>query len=104
MKVGVLSPLSERRLRSDLIQTFKIVKVINKLNPSTKFNFIPGDCPATRTGHRLNLVQRHSRIDIAKYAFSFRVVPHWNSLPGDLKDMNNLYSFKKGLDRHLKLM
>ena len=97
-----LPTLVERRLRSDLIQTFKIVKGIDKLNPSTIFNFIPGDRPATRTGHRLNLVQRHSRTDTAKYAFSSRVVPHWNSLPGELKDINTLYSFKKGLDKHLK--
>ena len=54
------------------------------------------------SGHRLNLVQRHSRTDTAKYAFSSRVVPHWNSLPGELKDINTLYSFKKGLDKHLK--
>ena len=55
----------------------------------------------TRIGHRLNLVRRESRTDIAKYAFSYRDVPHWNSLPGELKDINNVNSFKKRLVKHL---
>ena len=55
-------------------------------------------------GHNINLVQRNSRTDIAKYAFSSIVVHHWNSLPGKLQNMNNLYSFKKGLEKYLNIV
>jgi hypothetical protein len=97
-----LATLTERRLRADLIQTFKIVKGIDKLNPATIFKFVSLDRPSTRNGHRLNLMQKHCKTDTAKNAFSSRVVPHWNNLPGEVKDTETLYHFKKGLDNFLK--
>ena len=76
--------LERRRLRGDLIETFKIVKGISCIPFASLFSFLPQD--KTR-GHGLRLAREHSRLEIRKNYFSNRVIPKWNMLPNDAVEM-----------------
>jgi len=66
-----LSRLTTGRVRSDLIQTFKIIIGIDKVDKSLFFSkLIEGG----RRGHSSKLFKKCSRLDIRKYAFSNRTV------------------------------
>jgi len=65
-----LSRLTTGRVRSDLIQTFKIIIGIDKVDKSLFFEIDSGG----RRGHLSKLFKKCSRLDIRKYAFSNRTV------------------------------
>ncbi|MGL5707265.1 MAG: RNA-directed DNA polymerase, partial [Aeromonas sp.] len=90
-----LFSLTKRRLRGDLIETFKIVKGISGSKLEEFFRFIPVD--KTR-GHSLRLARTHSRLDIRKSFFSNRVIKWWNKLPGKVVQCTSIITFKKELD------
>ena len=88
--------MEKRRVRGDLIEVFKILKGIDKLDFS-KF-FVLQKSNRTR-GHNCRIVKQRSRLDIRKYFFSQRVVNAWNSLPQDVVDADSVNSFKNRLDK-----
>ena len=65
-----MSRLTTRRVRSDLIQTFKIINGIRKVDKSLFFETDSGG----RRGHSSRLFKKRSRLDNRKYAFSNRIV------------------------------
>ena len=96
--------LATRRVYLDLVETYKIIKGITRLNREDIFELISdsqhrptrsNDCP-------LNIVIKRSRLDIRRNFFSARVAEQWNSLPTDLKEWNSLNMFKGNLKSHLK--
>ena len=62
-----LSRLTTRKVRSDLIQTFKIINGIDKVD--IFFEIDSGG----RRGHSSKLFKKRSRLDNRKYAFSNRI-------------------------------
>ena len=85
-KLG-LTTLLERRMRGDLIETFKILNKFNKYGGEF-FNL------STRTN---NLVARPGgsrNIDF----FGQRAIRFWNKLPEFVKDKNSVNGFKNALD------
>ena len=96
-----LPTLKTRRIRTDLIQVFKIIKGIDKIESSAFFAFMPQNHPSTRNAHPLNLVGRHCKKDTTKHFFTNRVISIWNNLPSDLKNISKLKLFKLKLDNHL---
>ena len=90
-----LPSLRFRRLRGDLIETFKILKG-NERVKSEKF-FTLSHNTKTR-GHSLKLCTGKSRIDNRKYSFSSRVVRDWNELPEEVICSNTINKFKKRID------
>ena len=107
-----LTPLEERRLRGDLIQTFKIVNQIDDLPISTFFQ-MAGHGHATRNVVTIgpsvegrepqhldnkNIVKQKPKLDIRKYSFSHRVVDHWNNLPNSVKNAADVNNFKNLYD------
>jgi len=64
--------LEKRRLRSDLIETFKFMKGMSR---EIFLNWMTG-----RRGHDQKLFKKGFRLDVRKFAFSNRVVRDWNSL------------------------
>jgi len=65
-----------RRIRSDLIETFKIVNRKYDINPELFFQLDEGD----RRGHDHKLFKKRFRLNVRKYAFSNRaiMVALWN--------------------------
>ncbi|CAH8451171.1 unnamed protein product [Dicrocoelium dendriticum] len=93
--LGLFS-LERRRLRGDLIETFKIMKGLSAIVPSDLFEL--ADSERLR-GHRLKLKQQRARLNVRAKFFSNRVVRNWNKLPSELMDCETVVAFKAGLDR-----
>ena len=66
-----------RRVRCDLIDTFKIMNSIYDVHRELFFHLDKGG----RRGHEKKLFKKRFRLDVRKYIFSNRVVDRWNQLP-----------------------
>ena len=73
-----LPSLYHRRRRGDMMQTFKILKGIDRLDPGDFFSL--ADKSFIR-GHSLKIVKQRSRLTLRQNAFSQRVINDWNALP-----------------------
>ena len=87
LKALDMTTLLERRMRGDLIETFKILNDFNNYGKQF-FNL------SERTG---NLVARPKKLTHSDF-FGQRVMNYWNKLPEHVKDKNSVNSFKNGLD------
>ena len=99
-KIG-LTTLEDRRVRGDCIETFKMLKGITRVDPSTWFTRISRtDGAQTRlSSDPLALQSRMSRLDLRKNFFSVRLPPIWNSLPLSIRQSKSINEFKNSYDR-----
>ena len=88
--------LQYRRLRADIIQTYKIQKEIDCVDKNKLF---PPRISNTR-GHQQKIFKTYSGTNIRKHSFSQRIVDVWNSLPGDVVSAKNVNTFKSKLNSH----
>lgn len=99
-----LQSLENRRLRGDMIQTWKILHQHDNIRESSFFT----RCNAvsqrqTRlTTSDYNLVMKPVNTEIRRQFFSNRVITPWNTLPENVKSAPTLNSFKNLYDRHIK--
>jgi hypothetical protein len=78
------------------LQTFKIVRGLDKVNSETWFQMAAHAERATRSSDGpLNLRQRHARLEVRRNFFSNRVVESWNQVPIDAKNARNAGMFKR---------
>ena len=87
--------LKKRRLRGDMIEVYKIINNIDKVE-SSKF-FILIDTNVTR-GHVYKLKKTRFNSTLYQHSFSNRVVGFWNSLSTDVVTAGSLHNFKSKLD------
>ena len=92
-----LFPLSQRRLRGDLIQAFKIIKGIDNMDCSKYFTI---DLSNYTRGNGCKIVGKAFNSHESKNHFFHRVVNPWNGLPRDVIDCNTVDSFKCRLDKY----
>ena len=101
MKYLKLYSLKGRRLRGDLIQTYKIFSGFDDVKHERLF-------PLAQYGGTRNqgfkIRKRFSRTNIRKYSFSNRVVEHWNALPLEIKNAPSTNAFKNRIDKIPKLV
>ena len=99
-KLGLTS-LQDRRVRGDMIETYKILTEKVDVSPDTWFTPIGSREGASSTrasdGH-LNLARKVATSEIRKNQFSVRVVPVWNTLPDGVKAQETLNCFKNAYD------
>ena len=81
-------------MRSDLIETFKIVNRNYDINSDLFFQLDEGG----RRGHDQKLFKKRFK----KYAFSNRVVDNWNLLPASCVNCSTVTTFKKHLSSELE--
>ena len=106
-----LPSLQQRRLRGDMLQTFKIVNQIDDIDPNIFFRFSSSTHRhATRLASSINeetliaepsyglCYRSRSNLELRKNFFSNRVVPIWNSLPAYVKAATAVDEFKKRYD------
>jgi len=72
-----LTRLDKRRIRSDLVETFKVLNGFYNINKGLFFDLDDGG----RRGHEKKLFKRRLCLDNRKFVFSNKVVDNWNSLP-----------------------
>ena len=91
-----LFSLEKRRVRGDLIETFKILKDYDKVDSKLFFDLRQGNS----RGHSYKIFKKSVRSDVRKYFFSQRVVDTWNRLPSGVVDSTSIESFKNNLDKY----
>ena len=90
-----LYSLKCRRLRGDLIQTFKILNKLEDVNPHDFYDFNHG---ITRhADHKLYI--KRCRLDIKKHLFNFRTARYWNALVIETRRAKDVKVFKGLLDQ-----
>ena len=90
--------LKYRRLRGDMIETFKILKGIYDKEVTDKMLAL--DTNVRTRGNSLKLKKRFSRLNIRKFSFTNRIVDPWNSLPEHIIQAKTVKSFEIALDNH----
>jgi len=95
-----LTTLVDRRIRGDLIETFKMVKGISTVDYRHFFNIAEVNTGVRR--HRYKLTKERSRLNIRADFFSQRVVNHWNHLPEEVVETQSTNSFKNRLDKFVR--
>ena len=98
LKVTGLTTLEDRRVRGDMIEVFKMLKGISKVDSSRWFSLAENS--RTR-GHSYKLVKCRSRLDVRKNFFGQRVVNTWNSLPEAVVAADSVNSFKNRYDKYV---
>ena len=95
-----LPSLSYRRLRGDLIETFKYLHGIYRTNSSTVLPLALTHDGVTTRGHSLKLHKRECRTSLRANVLGFRIVNFWNSMPEDIVSAPSVNSFKGRFDKH----
>jgi ribonucleases P/MRP protein subunit RPP40 len=94
---GLIS-LEDRRTRGDVIEVFKMVKGISRMDYTSFFKL---DETSRTRGHKFKLLTDRSRLDIRKHYFSQRVVNDWNKLPTSVVEAESVDAFKIRYDRYV---
>ena len=92
-----LTTLEKRRLRGDLIETFKIITGREKVDKREFFE-ISNNTHNLR-GHQYKLSVKRKRLTIRSTFFSQRVIDSWNRLPEAVVNATSINAFKNRLDR-----
>ena len=92
-----LPSLEYRRLRGDLIETYKILHGIYDTN--TTSNLLHLNSSANTRGHSLKLNKNQVRTSKFSNFFTNRIVNIWNNLPKSVVLAETVNGFKNGIGR-----
>ena len=95
-----LHSLKGRRIRGDLIQTYKIFNNVDDVDVNALFSLSHNDFTRNSEG---KIFIKHCFSNKRKYSFSFRVAANWNSLSSNVKFAQSTNHFKSLLDNDPKL-
>ena len=96
LKILKLTTLEERRVRGDMIETYKIITRKEKVNPDRFFQMIPN-----RVGPRARdrrIFKKRSRNRVRRSFFTQRVPNNWNGLTNEIVNAEKTSQFKELMD------
>ena len=93
--------LETRRLFLSLVECYKIVFGMNKLNFDDLLEFTK--CNSIRANHLYKLYVKPAKCNPYKYSFPIGIVQDWNSLPGSIVEAGSLSRFKSAQNRFLNI-
>ena len=93
-----LTTLEERRLRGDMIETYKLLTKKEDIDPNRFFTKVEirGD-PELR--HNMRLFKPRFNKDIRKHCLVNRVIDNWNLLDKEVVEVDKTSTFKKRYDK-----
>ena len=95
-----LQTLKERRLRGDMIETFKLLHGYEDIHYTKFFQ----RCTDNLRGHSMKLKKpSHWRTTMKANWFAIRVINPWNALPESVVTAPTIATFKARYDRHIGL-
>ena len=114
LKAVELTTFRERRERGDLIETFKTMRGINRVErdrwftvqeeeeevQATRSNTVVVRGEAVRRKEVLRL--ERANLEIRRHFFAVRVGPKWNELPEEVKGQKSVDAFKNQYDKWRK--
>jgi hypothetical protein len=89
-----MTTLEERRREMDMVQTFKIVNGIDKVNSQDWFTKAVNRGTRGTSGLD-NLVKPRSEHEYRRHFYSQRVIDDWKTLPDHVKEAQNVPFFKR---------
>ena len=110
LKRAGLTSLKERRKRGDLIETYKTMTGLNRVDKTRWFDIQePEQHRETRANSTVQvgettrkenvLKQERANLEIRRNFYTVRVASQWNSLPEKVKCQQSLNAFKNSLDK-----
>ena len=93
-----LTTLVERRQRGDMVEVWKCIHQVSKMNPNIS-TLVGNDqsqhSQYTRhTAKPLNIIHPRAKLEIRKHFFTVRAVAPWNSLPVEVQGAEDITKFK----------
>ena len=101
LRILGITRLEQRRLRGDLIETYKLVTHKEKVHPDI---FFQRNLNTQLRGHPSKISQKQLRLLVRSNFFSQRIVKFWNNLPEHVAEAPSLGAFKKRRDELWKDM
>ena len=97
LRLGLTS-LEERRVRGDMIETYKIITEKEDINPGKFFTkaTVRGD---PELSHNMKLYKKPFKLDKRKYFFTQRVIDKWNTLEKKVVESEKTSGFKSNYDK-----
>ena len=92
-----LTTLEERRVRGDMIQTYKFLSRKEDIDPTIFFQM----APLRPRGNSKKIFRQRSRLNVRKYFFSQRVAPGWNGLDNNVIEVRKTGTFKQRYDKEI---
>jgi V8-like Glu-specific endopeptidase len=90
--------LKYRRLRGDMIETFKIINGIYDRDVTD--GLLDLDQNTRTRGNDKKLKKKYSKLNILKFSFTNRIVDIWNSLPNEVITAKTVNNFEINLDKY----
>ena len=101
--------LSERRVRGDMIETFKVMRGFNRVEREDWFTIQEAEHRSTRLNSFVVegrqerkmevIVGERAQLDVRKNFFTVRVEKGWNKLPEEVKAQRSVNGFKNHYDK-----
>ena len=102
LKELALPSLHDRRLETDMVQTFKIVNGIDSEESEQWFERANTRRTTRNTAGEFNLLPKRCNHEYRRDFFSQRVIERWNVLPTVVKAAPTVSQFKRLYRRHLE--
>jgi ribonuclease P/MRP protein subunit RPP40 len=103
-----LTTLQDRRERGDMIEVFKVLNGIEKVDKNLWFKIQREEARPTRMNTQIQegqvvrredvLVMENVRLEVRRNFFTVRVIRNWNSLPDSVWKQNSVNAFKNAFD------
>ncbi len=96
LKTLGIPSLEYRRQRADMIQVYKIIEGIDKVEEN---HFFTRATYITTRGHSRKLFKKRARLNMRANSFSNRIVENWNNLSDDVVTAPSVNAFKSRLNK-----
>ena len=107
-----LTTLTERRERGDVIEAFKTLNGINKVDKNKWFMIEQDDTRATRRNtevteegerRRVNVLKEEAaRLEIRRNFYNIRAAKAWNKIPETVRNQKSTNAFKNAYDKWIR--